>query len=391
MLSSAQTFRFIGILSVLTVLNVTFLGLTWTRKDNIVGCSMENVLEGMTRYIQGTGARQLAEVMAEPCIRSVTEMRSMESVADSVRGLVSVCRKMNETRKRSRKLRNPIITLFTTWGPSNDTEKFAIHKRTLRNWASFMPKVDIVVFTNSSHDAKLAQEFGAKVLPVIEHRGGGSPVLRWMFETVKKDHIISTLYGYVNSDILFTDKLISTLEAIIKTRSMKEPVFIVGRRINVKGVSYNETVTYKSIETIAKQRGELFGANAEDFFITNAAFPWPKIIDVVVGRLAYDNWIVGHVICDMKIDVIDVTDTVTAVHQTSEAGGNFEGFKSQHAHYNNGLFKSLGIHPKFQSGFTICAPERTFLSLCNVIQIVKRTEFWDECACPVPNITALAG
>lgn len=381
MLSSVTTVRFIGILSVFTVLNMTFIGLTWNRKDKTVTRHMDSILEGIWRYIQGAEVCQLVEVMAEPCIRSVTEIPSKELAANSVKRLLSMCTKMSEGTERSNEIRNPIITLFTTWGPSKDPEKYSIHKRTLRNWASFMPRVDIVVFTNVSDDAKFTKAFGAKVLPVLEHGGGGAPVLRWMFETVKKYYTKSTFYGYVNSDILFTDTLISTLETIKNIKSMNNPIFVVGRRINVNGVSDNEAENYENIETMARHRGQLFAAHAEDFFITNAAFPWSNIINIVVGRLAYDNWIVGHVICNMKIDVIDVTDTVTAVHQTSKAGGNFEGHKSQHSQYNNRLFKSLGINPKFKSGLTICAPEKTFLNLCNKIQIVKKTEFFDECKC----------
>ena len=364
---------------------MAFLGVNWNRKENAPACSVDNVLEGLSRYIQGSGARSLADVMAEPCVKSVNSEKTMEAVVESVKGLIAVCKQRNESRKLQRALRQPIITLFTTWAPTNDSEKKEIHQRTLQNWASLKPHVEIVVFTNSSDDKLMAEKHGAEVLPVLQHRGGGAPILRWMFEAVKKDHIVSTLLGYVNSDILFTDKLISTLEAIIKTKDMKKPVFIVGRRINVKDVTSNETETYAEIERIAKNRGELFGANAEDFFITNTAFPWPKIVDVVVGRLAYDNWIVGHVICNMKIDVIEVTDTVTSVHQTSKAGGNYEGFKSKHANHNNALFKAKGIHPKFESGFTICAPEYTFYNLCGDVQILKRTDFWQECACPVPK------
>lgn len=367
-----------------------YLGVSWTRKENAPACSVDNVLDGLSRYIQGSGARALGDVMPEPCVKSVNAEKTLNSIVDSVRGLVAVCRRRNESRKLTRALRNPVITLFTTWPETNDTEKMSIHKRTLKNWASLKPKVEIVVFTNSTQDAKTAEKYGADVLPILKHYGGGAPVLGWMFEMVKKGHMISSLYGYVNSDILFTDRFILTLEAIIRSKGLNKPFFIVGRRINVKGVNDNETETFRDIETVAKQRGELFGANAEDFFISNAAFPWPKIIDVVVGRLAYDNWIVGHVICNMKIDVIDVTDTVTSVHQTSAAGGNFEGFKNKNAHYNNALFKKKGITPKFESGFTICAPELTFMNLCGEIQVLKRTDFWSECTCPNTTKTPAA-
>ncbi|KAH3786074.1 hypothetical protein DPMN_164206 [Dreissena polymorpha] len=67
-------------------------------------------------------------------------------------------------------------------------------------------------------------------------------------------------------------------------------------------------------------------------------------MDVVICRLAYDNWIVAHSICDLQIDVIDVSGTVLAVHQSTTSGGNKEGFKHEQTKYNLKMFDEMDIN-----------------------------------------------
>lgn len=380
MSSTNLTFRFVAILCVLTVLNMSFFGLTWHKKGSYHACSVDSVIDGVIKYIRYNGAHSLDEQMPESCTKFDNADSTEDALDVALENLVEICHSRKTKYEPETNKRLPLITLFTTWFP--DSSKNVIHNNTLRNWASLHPKVEIIVFTNSSEDKKLASLYGARTLPILRHGGGGAPVLKWMFQTVLKLSN-SSLFGYVNSDILFTSSLVESLESVILNKNMEKPLFLVGRRINVMNVLTNETETYASIEKIAKQRGELFGANAEDFFITNSAFPWNEIIDVVVGRLAYDNWLVGHVICKLKIDVIDLTDTVVAVHQTTQDGGNFEGFKNKDAHHNNALFKELKVIPMFDTGFTICSQEFTVRNLCNDVHIVKRETFWEKCKCPV--------
>lgn len=384
MSSSRLTFRFILLLSILTILNMTFLGISWHKKGQDYACSLGNVIDGASLYIRQNGALSLERALPESCRRLEDKKDAVKSFNTALKNLIEFCVESsgsnNSLNSTADKVRNPAIVLFTTW--THDSSKDQIHNLTLKNWRSLSHQVEIVVFTNSSDVEKFAQSFGAQTFPILRHGGGGSPVLKWMFLTVMKKYQNSKLFGFVNSDILFTDKLIKTLETVIQIKNMSKPLFLVGRRINVKNVVPKEAKSFSEIERIAKNRGALFGANAEDYFITNKAFPWKDIIDVVVGRIAYDNWIVGHVICKLHIDVIDLSETVIAVHQTTEKGGNYEGFKSKYTHYNNALFKKLKIIPIFETGFTICSQEFTDYNLCGGVHIFKRETFWEKCKCP---------
>ena len=46
-------------------------------------------------------------------------------------------------------------------------------------------------------------------------------------------------------------------------------------------------------------------------------FPWDSIPGVVIGRVAYDNWLVLNAIQRKQV-VVDVSKTVLAVHQTTK-------------------------------------------------------------------------
>ncbi|KAH3864831.1 hypothetical protein DPMN_027860 [Dreissena polymorpha] len=251
----------------------------------------------------------------------------------------------------------------------------------MRNWIMLKPFVKIVVFTNSVEDTQYLISMGVLVQPVSHLRAGEAPILRWMFEEI--DKIAQTpLRGYINSDILFTDDLIHALDLIMNAMNMAQPFMAVGRRTNILAVTETEAQSFAKIKLAAKARGELFWTNAEDFFITNAAYPWKNIMDVVIGRPVYDNWIVAHSICDLQIDVIDVSGTILAVHQSTTSGGNKEGFKHEQAKYNLKMFDDMDINGvDFDRGKTDCTQWRTILDFCGQLKLVQRVDFPDHCVC----------
>ena len=64
----------------------------------------------------------------------------------------------------------------------------------------------------------------------------------------------------------------------------------------------------------------------QDFFIvTRGTFKWSEIPDFVIGRPAYDNWLVDYAFHHL-VDSIDVSATVHAIHQT-DVDGNKAGHK----------------------------------------------------------------
>jgi len=94
---------------------------------------------------------------------------------------------------------------------------------------------------------------------------------------------------------------------------------VIGHRWNVHwqniSLYFPEEVTQ-----IAKRYGRLARDSAVDYFIiAKNEFPWHHLPDVVIARRGYDNFLVMMAVQE-KVSVVDVTNTLVAVHQTdSEA------------------------------------------------------------------------
>ncbi|KAK3599735.1 hypothetical protein CHS0354_037207 [Potamilus streckersoni] len=248
-------------------------------------------------------------------------------------------------------LKNPLLTLFTTWLESKD--KYTVHNLTSVNWLSLRPLIIPVVFTNETSLAEECSQKGWRVLPVRATAAQGAPVLKYMYLDVMK-RFDSNFYAFANSDILFTDKLVETLSDILKNdSSFKGHTLIIGKRTNVDNLTKSEGSSLSALESVSKKRGKSFGTYAEDYFITSASYPWKDIPDIVIGRRAYDNWLVLNA-RRMKHRVLDASETILAVHQTTKAG-NFEGWKHQGTNYNHKLLVKLYKKVPYTAGYTDCA------------------------------------
>ncbi|KAK7114843.1 uncharacterized protein [Littorina saxatilis] len=270
----------------------------------------------------------------------------------------------------------PLLTLFSTWAERDDLQ--LVRNLTLRNWGQLKPFIRPVLFTNSSKLEAQARSHGWETLPVSKV-AIGVPILKYMYlDAIKKFN--STLYSFANGDIIFTHSLVDSLQAILSDRSLpldKNHLLVVGQRTNVGMVKDTEAATFDAIAKVAKARGKLFTTMAEDFFITDRQFDWNSIPGVVIGRVAYDNWLVLHAI-QQKYVVVDVTKTVLAVHQTSKSG-NFEGFTHANSSYNDLMLKKLYKRIHYMGGCVDCAPWRTLKTAEGRVVVEKRAKKAKHC------------
>ena len=98
----------------------------------------------------------------------------------------------------------------------------------------------------------------------------------------------------------------------------------------------------------------MFMTNALDYFIlAHNQFIWHKVIDIIIGRPAYDNYLVALALKN-GLSVIDATETILTVHQTGKEG-NKAGFRNRDANYNYRLLRKFNR----KRGHTIYAPYYT--------------------------------
>ena len=258
-----------------------------------------------------------------------------------------------------------ILTIFTTFKDSYN--KSYIYKNTIRNWGLLSPDVIPVLFTDMNESSSIvdyARQRKWHVFQIPQKSKGGIPILRHMF--LEAQQLFDTqFYGYANSDILFDRNLTDTIHSLIRLKKKLTNILIVGRRKNWK-IKWQQNITeLEEIGHYAKSL-TLFWTCAEDYFIsTHNGYPWSTIPDFVVGRPAYDNWLVITALT-RRIPVVDATLTITALHQT-DAKGIMEGAK---ARVETDLNRQLaGRNFSYALAYTTCAH---FLTSTNNGSIVMK-------------------
>ena len=248
----------------------------------------------------------------------------------------------------------PILTLFTTF--RNSESKRCIHENTIRIWRQLSPDVILILFTEgNSSDPKgipnFAVQHGWHVFPVPKTSPMGIPVLRHMFLEAQKN-FNTTFYCYANGDILFDRNLTDTIR-LLQTSARGghiNKLLVVGRRSNWYVGEGVPLMNLTQVGHFAKN-SSLFQADAQDYFLTTRdGYPWATIPNFVVGRVAYDNWLVVTALTK-KIPVVDATETVTALHQTG-TDGNHAGIAAE---FENDINVNLAKTFDFSIGQVTCA------------------------------------
>lgn len=345
-------------------------------------CSYETFVLTVVRFIKFGGRYSLESLLPEECSRVhpskiITRRVATHAFINAFRELGITCA-TNGTKNRTLiNEETPTITLFTTHGNNVDGKSFK--NTTFINW-SLLEKVVKLLFTNH---LKLESNAYAKFwnpLPVTHQSEDGYPVLRTMFNTAMRISL-TDFYIYSNSDILFDTSILETVTILKQFFDIsRRPILVIGRRTNVYRITSKEAENHVHLRKASVVNGELFTTGAEDYMITTRLFPWKTVPNLVVGRLAYDNWLVAHARCTLKIDVIDVTNTLLAVHHTTKAG-TWESAQKPNSCYNTRLLKEGNRSLNFQAGLTSCTEWMTIRNLCGEIEVVRRDILPASCKC----------
>ena len=379
--NNESVLKFVCVLIVLSLINLLFFYLYWNKEAPAL-CMAESVVHAAVKYLISKGNVSLAEATPKECPQVGTEVR--EEFVKAVQLINRGCQKHSLLKLENvASASKPLITLFTTFSSHvhNDTEKYLVHNNTINNWASLKPDVNLILFTNDSEIKQIVKDAGWDLIVAANETSERPPVLKDLFLTAMNS-FNTPWYGYANGDILFMDDFINTIKEINDIFGADKRVLVTGRRTNVENLTSDIDATdFTELRKFALEHGQLYKTDAEDFFVTSRVFPWNDTLPVVIGRPAYDNWLSGHARCALKSIVIDVTETVVAIHQTTSYGGNIESYKSQNPYVNFELFKQLNLKPNFIAGLTTCTNYKTFNTFCGVVTADERLKQEKGCAC----------
>lgn len=232
-----------------------------------------------------------------------------------------------------------VLNLFTTCiEATQDSRKSRAQLEVLRSYQRLKNlRVQAWLFTESEQLALQATKFGVHVHRKFERTIEGTPCLSYMYNYIanvtqshcknQTERIIFDAYS--NCDIIFTKGLIDTLHEINRKwkdsviMGVRKGVMVVGKRTNVE--FHDESLMDDIDVQKLSRKGKLFYHFAQDYFVySRGARDWNQMPHFVVGRRAYDNWLVTNAHVDDNMDLIDGTKTILALHLTS-ADGNSAG------------------------------------------------------------------
>ena len=239
-----------------------------------------------------------------------------------------------------------------------------IHFNTLHNWAKFIPLMQPVLFSSRSTQQfdNIARQLGWHVYQIPRVNDHGTPYISDMLDVImNNDTYNSIFYGFANGDILFDTSLSETLKALTSRKSIlpQAPILVTGQRTNYR-MSDNwkqPIVDFYYIEQL-RARGKLFRTDAEDYFLFTRDFPRYLFKELVIGRPAYDNYLVAMSV-KFNVSVLDATNTITALHQQSSNESEFAGHENEDSKHN---LKIIGKFD-FDKGFTLNAQYETVFDL----------------------------
>ena len=203
-----------------------------------------------------------------------------------------------------------MLTLFTV--PKPFVGLTAIHQtNALRSWARLLPPSQILVFGDEAGIAEACATHGLSHVPEVERTEHGTPLLSGVFAAAHT-RTNGGILGYVNADILLFDDFARAVEVVARAR---RTFLLVGRRTDV---DVPEALCFDAQslgEFRRKVRSE--GFLRDGWWIDYFVFPrglWTQIPPFVVGRPAWDSWMV-HDALRRGVPVVDATGAVIAVHQ----------------------------------------------------------------------------
>jgi len=207
----------------------------------------------------------------------------------------------------------------------------------------------------------------------------GTPKIRSIINQIESacpNHI--PFVAYVNADILFDMSLVNTLNSLnqwIIYNEQTQPQSL--NKLMILGSRHNHnldiTTEIQSLNDISKLPNEIFQDDAQDYFImTRHLIDWNTIPDYVIGRPAYDNALNDWAY--HKKVLVDATNTILAIHQTT-LDGNFAGHLPKiDKNYNIELPNAVYDHPFLGNSQYITTWYNS--SICSIIEKATNTILW---------------
>jgi hypothetical protein len=180
-----------------------------------------------------------------------------------------------------------MITFFTTFRTFGRSERNA-----LKSWLSLHEETEVIVFTESPEALGEIDLPRTTVSNKVTKHSSGLPLLNGLFHeasTMSK----FTLLCYCNSDIILMPEF---LERAVILDTLSNPCIAVSQRVDVTidfDIDFSDLTAVSSLRTLVHEKGKVHPPYGSDIFIfPKGVYDHPAMPDLVVGRPAWDNWMI---------------------------------------------------------------------------------------------------
>jgi len=213
-----------------------------------------------------------------------------------------------------------------------------IQKNAIRSWAKLDPKPQIILFGDEPGIREMAEEVGAKHVPVVSRNEFGTPLVNKLFQAAQEQASHEVL-AYVNADMILLPDFVQGVQA---AQARLESFLLIGQRWDLPildEIDFDDPKWRLSLQQRLQEHAMLHAECGLDYFVFRKGL-WPEIPPFAIGRTAWDNWLVMNP-RKRGVPVVDGTGLVTAVHQDHAyghvAGGRHEAWNGMEAARNREL------------------------------------------------------
>ncbi len=195
-----------------------------------------------------------------------------------------------------------------------------------------MPDAQILLFGDDDGIEDAAEELGTELISIESKTEYNTPFLDSAFR-IAHDRAEFDLICYINTDIILLQDFFQSVNLIHYKRFL-----MIGCRydIDLNREVFIDRTTEKFFRNHAFRRWESDNSYGSDFFLFTKSSGFREILNFIVGRPGWDNWIIfrGRM---LRIPVIDVSESVFCVHQNHDyqhvperTGEKWEGVEGDH-------------------------------------------------------------
>lgn len=207
-----------------------------------------------------------------------------------------------------------MITLFSTPKPFRGHIN-VIQRNALQSWKRLDPQIEIILVGDDEGTADACREFDLDHVSGVRRNEAGVPYLDAIFEAAQKrarhDHVC-----FVNCDIIL---LSDFMDAARRVTAWRSHFLMVGQRTDLDittPVNFANPSCDADLRRLAAESGRRRDVWFIDYFLFHRRM-YPEIPSFLVGRAAWDNWVVYKARSD-GYAVVDATPVVMPIHQNHD-------------------------------------------------------------------------